>query len=84
MVTDSQRHPMPEKWHKSAVMTDRWRLINGRELYDIKKDKGQHKDISSDHPQVIEQLRKDYDKWWDIVSKQYDNMIPFILARCPL
>ncbi|GAG45776.1 unnamed protein product, partial [marine sediment metagenome] len=40
LITDSQRIEHPEKWRKSAVMTDRWRLINGKELYDIKADPG--------------------------------------------
>jgi arylsulfatase B len=32
LITDSQRIEHPEKWRKSAVMTDRWRLVNGTEL----------------------------------------------------
>jgi len=32
VVTDSQRIAHPEKWRKSATMTDRWRLVNGNEL----------------------------------------------------
>ena len=38
LVTDSQRLTYPVKWRKSAVMTDGWRLVNGRELYSIKND----------------------------------------------
>ena len=30
LVTDSQRLAYPVKWRKSAVMTGRWRLVNGR------------------------------------------------------
>lgn len=35
LIVESQRVVTPEKWRKSSVMTDRWRLINGEELYDI-------------------------------------------------
>lgn len=33
IITDSQRVVDPIKWRKSAVMSNRWRLVNGTELY---------------------------------------------------
>ena len=65
LVTDSQRVRDPIKWRKSAVMTDRWRLINGKELYDIQADHGQKKNIAQQHPQVVARLTKFYDAWWE-------------------
>ncbi|MHC4485640.1 MAG: arylsulfatase [Planctomycetota bacterium] len=38
LITDSQRIEHPEKWRKSAVMTDRWRLVNGTELLPLLKN----------------------------------------------
>lgn len=64
LVTDSQRVKDPIKWRKSAVMTSRWRLNNGKELYDIKADPGQSKNIAADHPQVVERLKNFYNGWW--------------------
>ncbi|RMF39858.1 MAG: N-acetylgalactosamine-4-sulfatase [Planctomycetota bacterium] len=64
LVTDSQRVKDPIKWRKSAVMTSRWRLINGKELYDIKRDPGQTSDIASGHPDVVQRLRDFYEAWW--------------------
>jgi arylsulfatase A-like enzyme len=40
---------IPDKWD-CGVMTKRWRLINGQELYDIKADPGQKNDIAVQHP----------------------------------
>ena len=37
LITDSQRVRDPIKWKQSAVMSQEWRLINGRELYAIKQ-----------------------------------------------
>lgn len=76
MVTDSQRVTNPVKWRKSSVMTNRWRLINGKELYDIDTDPEQRHDISDRHPDVVKELRRGYKKWWKIVSKQFDQEIP--------
>lgn len=80
LITDSQRIEHPEKWRKSAVMTDRWRLINGKELYDIKADPGQKDDIADAHPQVVEKLRKAYEDWWTDVSERFDEYCEIIIG----
>jgi arylsulfatase B len=64
LVTDSQRVRDPIKWRKSAVMTDRWRLINGEELYDIDADPRQETDLAADQPETTKRLRAFYDAWW--------------------
>jgi arylsulfatase B len=64
LVTDSQRVRDPIKWRKSAVMTDRWRLNNGKELYDIDADPGQRYNIAEKNPKVVQRLTGFYDKWW--------------------
>ncbi len=64
LVTDSQRVKDPIKWRKSAVMTSRWRLINGKELYDIGKDPGQQTDVAGTHPGVVARLAGFYEAWW--------------------
>jgi hypothetical protein len=73
VVTDSQRVETPVKWRKSATMTDCWRLINGEELYDIRADPEQRDDIAGVHPAVVEELRGEYESWWDIVSERFDD-----------
>ena len=64
LVTDSQRVLDPIKWRESAVMTQRWRLINGKALYDIQADPGQENDVAKQHPDVVARLRAFYDQWW--------------------
>lgn len=80
LVTDSQRLAYPMKWRKSAVMTQDWRLVNGRELYAINEDREQRNEISDRHPEVVKQLRGEYEKWWALVSEQFDEMIPYIVG----
>lgn len=65
LITDSQRVYDPVKWKQSAVMTQRWRLINGRELYEIGPDPGQKRDVAAQFPEVVARLRADYETWWD-------------------
>jgi arylsulfatase B len=52
------------KWRKSAVMTDQWRLVNGSELYDIKTDPNQKRNVIEEHPEVATKLRDYYESWW--------------------
>ena len=64
LVTDSQRVRDPIKWKQSAVMSQGWRLVNGKELYDIDSDPGQEKDVSANHPERVKEMRAFYDAWW--------------------
>jgi len=73
LLVHSQRIEHPEKWRKSAVMTQRWRLINGKELYDIQADPSQKNDIADANPAVVEKLRRSYEDWWADLSKGFDD-----------
>ena len=73
LVTDSQRVKDPIKWKNSAVMTSQWRLINGRQLYDIKQDPGQRSDVASGHPEVVERLTRFYEAWWAELLPTFAN-----------
>ena len=76
LVTDTQRLARPIKWRRSCVMQDKWRLINGTELYDMEADWGQRNDIAAEHPGKIAELRAGYEAWWTTVSEQFDRDIP--------
>lgn len=81
VVTDSQRVPHPIKWRKSAVMKGEMRLVNGAELYDVSTDRNQRNDLAKDHPELIEEFRAAYDKWWDLVSVKFEDPIPLYLTH---
>ena len=85
LVTDSQRVRDPIKWRKSSVMTDQWRLVNGKELYDINADPGQKKNIASTKPAVVKRLTKFYDAWWDEIVPTFGKPTAIYLgANAPL
>lgn len=60
----------PKPWEYSCVAKDRWRLIDGRELYDLDEDPAQRNDISADHPVVVKELRALYTPFWGSVSSR--------------
>lgn len=80
LVTDSQRLTNPVKWRKSAVMTNSWRLVNGSELYAIKDDPEQRRDVAGDYPETAASLRLAYEDWWQKVSRQFDEDIPISMG----
>jgi len=81
LVTDSQRVVDPIKWRQSAVMSQQYRLINGKELYDIKADPGQKKDIAKTNPDQIAKMRDFYDKWWADISPTFSQTTEIYLGH---
>lgn len=74
LVTDSQRVRDPIKWRRSSTMTERWRLINGEELYDIEADPGQKKNVAKENPEVVARLRADYESWWESLQPAFKKV----------
>jgi hypothetical protein len=72
-MVDTQRVEIPEKWRNSAVMTQRWRLINGAALYDMSVDPRQTDNVAKEHPDVVERLRDEYEQWWTSISERFDD-----------
>lgn len=81
LITDSQRVRDPIKWRKSAVMSERWRLINGKELYDIDNDPGQKTDLAAKHPDQVERMRKFYEYWWAELEPTFSQTTEIYLGH---
>jgi arylsulfatase A-like enzyme len=80
IVVESQRIEHPELYRQCSVMTDRWRLVNGRELYEIERDPGQARDVSGEHPEIVAALRTHYERWWDDVSASHDQYARIVVG----
>lgn len=80
LFVHSQRIDFPEKWRQCSVMTERWRLVNGSELYDIIADPGQQRDISAEHPDVVTKLRAEYERWYEEISGRFDEYVRPVLG----
>ena len=66
----------PEKW-MNTVMTRRWRLVYGKELYDIQADPEQRHDLAAQHPGVVSRLREAHEQWWAEIE-------PGLKEYCPI
>ncbi len=47
-----------------VIQNSRFTLVNNTELYDLQTDPGEKKNVISEHPEVVANLRSTYDKWW--------------------
>jgi arylsulfatase A-like enzyme len=61
------------KYQKCAVRNGRFRLVNNTELYDVKADPGETKNVIAGHPQVVAAMRAAYDRWWAEVLPALEN-----------
>ena len=47
--------------------------MNDIELYDLKSDPGETKNVIQDHAEVVAKLRAAYDEWWNEVMPRLEN-----------
>jgi arylsulfatase len=73
----------PEEFGPCSV---RWRQYlyfpkaDNAELYDLKADPGETKNIAAQHPEVIDKLSKAYGKWWEETLPCLENEEAFRTA----
>ena len=52
----------------TAMRMGNWKMVNGKELYDLKNDIGERKDLSKDNPEIINKMALEYQEWYTEVS----------------
>lgn len=78
LLVEQQRIPNPVKWKNCVVLDKKWRLVNGKELYDMEADFGQKHDVSDEYPEVVSDLRMSYEKIWEDIrvnDHEYPRLI---------
>ena len=80
IVVNNQRIATPQKYKDFVVMSDPWRLVGKDELYDLRNDREQKKNVAANHPEIVEQLLKIYEEWWDKTSGRAAALIPITVG----
>jgi arylsulfatase len=77
LVTHVGRWPRGQvaaaKFSKCSIRDSRFTLVNNEELYDLKSDPGETKNVLADHPDEVAKLRAAYDRWWNEVQPMLVN-----------
>jgi len=69
----------PQKWD-AAVLWNRWRLVGGKELYELGNDPGQEHDVAGEQPEVVRKMREHYESWWAGVEPALDDFEAVVLG----
>lgn len=75
LCVHNQRVDEPIKYKDFVVMASGLRLVNGRELYDIRRDPEQRADIAAGHPEEVEEMRQSYERWWNHISGRFKEVV---------
>ena len=57
-----------------VVITKRWRLVRGSELYDMQADPGQQTDVAGQHPEVVARLKKRLEEYRETEDRR-DHLV---------
>jgi arylsulfatase A-like enzyme len=77
------RGDAPEAWRDCAALTQRYKLVNGQELYDLQTDLGETTDVAGACPEVVRQLRAAYEAWFADVCATRGFEPPRIVLGAP-
>jgi arylsulfatase len=66
-------HPASSKYSQSAIRDVRYKLVfpgesREPELYDLDKDVHEQNNIAEQHPEIVRELKEQYDAWWDDIQ----------------
>ncbi|MBL8817414.1 MAG: arylsulfatase [Planctomyces sp.] len=57
-------NPDDYQWKQFSVRTQKYRMVNNTELFDMETDPGQTTNLADKHPELMSEMRMAYDKWW--------------------
>ncbi|MGC9354625.1 MAG: arylsulfatase, partial [Mariniphaga sp.] len=81
MVIQYGRQPLdvlklPEKYD-ACVMWRKWRLVHNKELYNIEEDPGQEHNIADRYKNIVKEMKRFYEEWWDKTEYNLYNKFNF-------
>ncbi len=66
--------------NNACVIWGRWRLVNGRELYDVWEDPAQNRDVSGGFPEIVAKMQAYYDQWWAGLEPNVHTYQPILVG----
>jgi len=61
--TDPDNH----KYRRFAVRSEKWRLVGKDSLFNIDEDPSQKRNVAAKHPEIVADMLKAYEAWWNEV-----------------
>lgn len=73
----------PVPFRSCAAVGERYKLVNGDELYDLVEDVGETTNIAGEHPEIVAEMRSGYEEWLADVSSTRGYDPPRIYLNTP-
>ena len=67
----------------ACIVWGKWRLIQGKELYDVVTDRAQESDVSALNPGVVAAMRDYYERWWAGLEPTLNEFVPISIGAEP-
>lgn len=67
-----------ELYNNCAARTQRYKLVNGKELYDLQEDPAEARDVAAAQPQRVAEMRAGYEAWFRDVAATRNFEVPRI------
>ncbi len=80
LFSHADHQPDPLKPFPGSVRDQRWKMVNGTELYDLDADPGETKDVSAGHAAELQRLNHAYGEWFTSVTAGFTPGAPPIPA----
>ncbi|MBN1444271.1 MAG: arylsulfatase [Planctomycetes bacterium] len=80
VVQFSRMESQRPKRNDAAVLWGRWRLVKGAQLYDLRSDPHQDRDVFAEHPDVAARMQEHYDRWWAGIEPSLDRFQPSVVG----
>ena len=64
LIVQCPRSRVRNKWENTSVKYKKWRLVDGKELYNIENDFGEKIELAQKHPEIVEELINTYKEFW--------------------
>jgi arylsulfatase A-like enzyme len=83
LFTQWHRGDQPEPFRNCAVRTSRYKLVDGKQLYDLAADPAEQHDLAASNPKLVASLRAAYEKWFADISSTRGYAPPRIYIGTP-
>ncbi len=80
-VRTTQQNPAVPRREGAAVLWQRWRLLEDKELYNLQDDPLQAHNVIARYPEVVAVMRAHLDQWWDGVKEHTNDFEASVIGN---
>ncbi len=80
LIIQCPRKRERHKWDNVSVKYRKWRLVDGKELYNIENDFGQTINVIDTHPELVQELKSDYETFWNSLPPAEELLSAHVLG----